>query len=154
MHGNSSTRYSQNSSYLMEYVCSNIHTASCSLVEAGLSDHQAIVCNFNYGTNIKNKSNHYGRLYFTKKFNLFKQLCENLQRILEHGDPLSVFHDSLLDIFNQAFPVRLLKEKKKKRWITRGLKVSARNLRLLHYIRKFVRSNSFSYSYFHTYRKL
>jgi hypothetical protein len=71
-------------------------------------------------------------------------------------EPLVLFHSVVLDVFDRAFPLRWIKHKarKKKPWLTEGLRVSARNLRCLNNIKKFFPNNPDFVSYCNGYRSI
>ena len=73
------------------------------------------------------------------------------ENLLEFDDPLSKFNELLVKKFNENFPLRKIKKKKKKQWVSLGIKTSATNLRCLHTIRKFTKNNTF-HIYFNKYR--
>ena len=68
-------------------------------------------------------------------------------------NPIEQFHAFLTNAFNKAFPVQNLKVKNKKPWITCGIKISSKNLRSLHTIRKYHSNNQFFVAYFNRYKR-
>ena len=100
MHVRSPTRVSQHSSTLIDYVCSNFnfYTVDCSVIEAGLSDHSAVVCKF---LKCPRKCKHkfkYGRIFSRSNYEKFYQLCvtTSWNVVLVSQDPIQAFHKTLL----------------------------------------------------------
>lgn len=157
MHVDCPTRVSQYSSTLIDYFCSNVcsELVDCSVVDAGLSDHQAVLCRIEVTTLQGPPMYKYGRIFSLSNYNQFFRRCNSAswEGILSSLDPIGEFHGKVMQIFHKTFPVRRLRIKKKKPWFTRGLRLSSRNLRVLHHIRKFT-NNPFFHSYFNKYRSI
>lgn len=81
-------------------------------------------------------------------------MTANWNLIFNFENPLEQFHFVLLNKFNEAFPIRTIKRKNNKPWFTKGLKISARNMRFLHKIRKFFFYNAAFLSYYIKYRNI
>lgn len=155
MHVNSFTRISQYSESVIDYVCSNLtqENVLCSVVNSGLSDHEAVLCNLSLKVEKAKSSHKCGRIYSKMNYDRFFEYCQNTnwENILNFSNQLDNFHNLLTRNFCKAFKLQKIKIKSKKLWITRGIKTSARNLRSLHYIRKYISSNFFL-AYFNRYR--
>ena len=137
-------------------MCSNFDSNDvlCSVMNAGLSDHEAVLFGVSYNShsNFKKRGHRLGRILSTSNFNRFHQLCCQVDwgSVLRAREPLKVFHNNLLREFNIVFPLRKIKHRCSKPWFTKGLKVSSANLRSLHLIRKFTSSEYF-FNYFSIY---
>ena len=149
MHVNEPTRITDNSATTIDYLCSNYDNISCSVLNAGISDHEAVSCAFDIDIEGSKQTSGRspGRIFNTASFNKFYSLCLRVdwQNFNLLSDPVSSFHSVLCDLFNQAFPLRWIKKKskKKKPWLTTGIKISATNLRSLNYLKKFCDNDSF-----------
>lgn len=157
MHVNSYTRVSQYSSTTIDYFCTNLNKGvSCSIVSPGLSDHEAVYCSLEIESNITTNNKYkYGRLYSKNNYNRFFQYCLQCDwnDILNRDSSLDDFYKCLIYAFSKAFPIQKIKIKKKKPWLTRGIKTSAKNLRNLHYIRKYTQE-VFFFEYYTKYRNI
>lgn len=117
MHVDSPTRITSTSSSALDYFCSNLNSITdCRVVNAGLSDHEAVVATLTLETKIfrMNKCR-YGRLFTRRNYTRFKTMCNNCNwsNILGNDDPLEGFHSLLSNVFNKAFPTVLIKKKEK-----------------------------------------
>lgn len=157
MHIDTPTRISQFSATTIDYFCSNLSKRhiSCSVVAASLSDHEAI-----HGVlhlNIENSTCKFklGRIFSRNNYERFYQFCQeiNWECLLNLPDSFNLFHKSLVDAFHAAFPIQKIKIKNKKPWITQGIKISGKNLRSLHLIRKYT-VNNYVHEYFSKYRSV
>lgn len=149
------TRFSQYSHSTIDYICSNI-VISCRKIDSSLSDHEAIYCEFNCKTKTNNSKKSKGRIYSKNNYNKFQNLISsnNWYNIVHMTDPLEAFHSEVLKLFEEAFPVKTLKKKSKNDWITKGIKISSKNMRSLHYIRKYTAIDSPFIAYFNKYRNI
>lgn len=161
MHVNAPTRISRNSATTIDYMCSNIGEASCAVVSAGLSDHEALIGGFPLPLAKLRPKRRRGRVFSTAGYQRFHQLClgVNWLGIEQSPFPFSTFYTVTRDAFERAFPLRWIKCKRMKRkpWITKGIKISAANLRSLNYMKKFSNDPNFlAYckAYLKTYRKV
>lgn len=150
------TRISEHSSTTIDYVCTNLdeRNLTCNVISAGISDHEAVI--FKFLACYSNKiSFRFGRIYSKKNFEKFKQKCDLIpwEDVLFASDPMSAFHKLLTNVFEDCFPKRKIKRKNKKSWITKGIRISANNMRFLHTLRKYC-SNPFFITYFNNYRKI
>lgn len=98
-----------------------------------------------------------GRIFCRRNFSRFRSECESFDWgvVFRDVDSLGAFHTTLTNIVNSNFPVRRIKPKHKdrKRWITRGIRISAANLRCLNGLR-LASGNAFIQRYYFTYRKI
>lgn len=158
MHVESPTRISSSSSTLLDYVCTNCdkNSVDCGTVGAGLSDHEAVVCKFSFNFGTGRSAKQYKRLFTRKNYEKFALACQDVdwRKVLVTNTPLGEFNSLLRDIFVESFPLRATRSKHKKPWFSKGLKVSSRNMRCLHYIRKFALDNDRFLIYFNTYRRI
>ena len=155
MHVTEPTRVTKYTSSTLDYMCSNISCISCSVVNAALSDHEAVVSKYELNLKQTERVVRKGRLYCKGNFRRFRGLCNGAEwNFSQCDDPLREFHLVLTNIFNRAFPIVKIKPKSKKPWLTRAIKVSAGNMRALHYIRKFFIDDRFFVSYFSKYRSV
>lgn len=158
MHVKEPTRVTKFSSTLIDYVCSSrvSEFVSCYVLNAGLSDHEAVLCNFNISKGKTKPIRQEGRLYTRRNYGRFSQLCSasNWGYVLSSPDPLEHFHALLSYNFNIAFPLKTVKRRIRKPWLTKGLRTSARNMRSLHMLRKHFLDNAVFMSYFTRYRQL
>lgn len=154
----SPTRVTSHSATLIDYLCGNFVTkdVECHTVNAGLSDHEAVLCSFTITHRRAKRNRRKGRLFTRQNYGRFWQLCiaRDWGTVLTAGSPLQSFHSLMCEIFNRSFPLKYLKERVKKPWLTNGIRTSAKNMRSLHYIRKFHLSNDIFMSYFLRYRHL
>lgn len=155
MHVRAATRITSYSSTLLDYFCTNINDefVDCSVVHAGLSDHEAVVSNISISLSCV-KVMRTGRLFIRKNYDKFIELCQDAAWTLDSSPSLEEFHCFLVSIFNQSFPEVNIRQKRNKSWFTRGLKVSMRNMRSLHYLRKFFSHSIQFVSYFNKYRNI
>lgn len=159
MHVAAPTRYSKFSSTTIDYVCSNYvenGIVECSVLNAALSDHEAVVLRVFFGALCANAVCRLGRIFSRQNYARFRQLCASTSwnHVLGSHDPIQEFHGIVQELFNDAFPIRNIKNKPhKKPWFTKGLKVSSKNLRSLHTIRRFTDSPAF-HQYFLSYRSM
>lgn len=159
MHVKESTRVSQSSSTIIDYVCTRDEEGSCecAVTNPGLSDHEAVLFSISLGRSGGQTAGarKQGRIFSRHNFTCFMQQCQNTDwRDPTNHFTLSYFHSSLTTIFEKCFPLRNLKIKTKKPWVTRGIATASKNLRSLHTIRKFFINNTFFISYFNNYRKI
>lgn len=154
MHVESPTRFSKFSSTILDYVCSNFPCSTCDVVNCGLSDHEAVISCFEIKLDDKKHDKKYRRIFSRKNFENFEKETSNVfwEDILKNSDPLANFHSQLKSVFNISFPLTPSKIKSRKPWITNGIKTSSKNLRSLHYIRKYAIDNLYFLSYFNKYR--
>lgn len=123
MHVDQPTRFSAYSNSTIDYFCSNLNQdyISCKTINAGLSDHEAILAHINL--NIRSKSEvKWGRLYTKNNFNQFRQMCDltDWNSVLNASVPLEHFHKQLTTIFNTAFPITSIKKTKKETMVHKG----------------------------------
>lgn len=156
MHVDCPTRFSQYSSSILDYVCSNVSGVSCDVVGAALSDHEGVLCRFPAFKPRVDKRKQYGRIFSKTNFNRFSQMIEGTSwgENVGRDDPLASFHSLLVDIFSTVFPLKLRRRRHRRPWITKGLRTSGKNLRSLHYIRKFASPDNFIFSYYNTFRSI
>lgn len=95
----------------------------------------------------------WGRVFSKCNFEKFYISCSQQNWDFTSADKLTSFYQVLIKIFNKAFPLRKLKIKKKKHWVTKGIRASSKNLRGLHTMRKYTLNEAF-HQYFINYRKL
>lgn len=152
------TRITSHSATILDYLCCNLprERVECQVISAGLSDHEAIYCSVKIEGRTCSKSKRKGRLFTKQNFQKFAQSSQaiNWADIMLSVNPLYTFHKVLVNCFNTSFPIRTLKEKKRKPWITKGLRVSSGNMRCLHYLRKYYINDVLFVSYFNTYRSI
>lgn len=157
MHVKCPTRVAKFTSTLIDYVCSNICSEmfTCSVINAALSDHNAVLCKVHMIPLKKTARYKQGRIFSSSNYGKFYRLCDSAswRSVLSSLDPIGEFHNKLMQNFHATFPVRKIKLTNKKPWFTRGLVVSSRNLRNLHYIRKFT-DNPHFHNYFNNYRSI
>lgn len=158
MHVTGPTRITQGSATTIDYICSNfdIDEIECNVVSAGLSDHEAILIRFPFKQRQCRKKQKMGRIFSAQNFSNFKAECSLVQWNFtsQSANPLFMFHKQLCHTFNKCFPIKKIRPKNKKPWITMGIRTSAKNLRCLHYIRKFNLNNQVFVNYFNSYRRL
>lgn len=159
MHVNNFTRIVKQSGSILDYVCSNIcsNKIVCSVISAGLSDHEAVLCSYSVDNcKSKKKQTKRGRIYSKRNFARFKRNCSNHDwaAISRDSNSLNLFYSNMVDIFKRSFPIVNIKPKNKKPWFTKGLKVSSKNMRCLHTMRKYFYDNLFFVTYFNAYRKV
>lgn len=56
--------------------------------------------------------------------------------------------------FNKSFPMVMIKNRSDSPWFTKGLRIASKNMRCLHYIRKYFLSNVDFIAYFNKYRMI
>lgn len=155
MHVKSYTRVSQHSYSTIDYLCSNLENqnVSCSVISPGLSDHEAVYCSLQIDSNTYKCKQKLGRLYSRTNYNRFFQYCleSDWRSVFIRDDPFQAFYDYLTHAFSRAFPIQKIKIKNKKPWITIGIKIAAKNMRSLHYIRKYT-NEAFFFNYYTKYR--
>lgn len=136
MHVDKPTRITEYSETMIDYVCSNINLEQiqATVVSAGISDHEAVLCRFSVERLTERREHRRGRLFTRKNYCNFEACCSRTcwRGVLDSADPLNSFQELLCGVFNQAFPLTLIKSKSRKPCITNGLRVSARNMRCLH----------------------
>lgn len=158
MHVESATRITSSSCSLVDYVCSNFDGCICNVVNAGISDHEAVHVRFKTRSKIRvqKPSIKKGRIFSTNNFDLFSEHCRNIDWNAIHTseEPLNKFHNILKTAFDSCFKLRKIKNKKRTLWFTKGLKISSKNMRSLHQIRKHMLNNTFFMSYYYAYRKI
>ena len=153
------TRITKQSATMIDYMCSNIDDCEiqANVISAGISDHEAVTCRVRFNHHFKHKRIKKGRLFTRKNYSKFVEVCQGSfwQDILKSSDPLGSFHNKLCKIFEFCFPITTIKTKKtKKNWLTKGLKVSSKNMRCLHWLRKYYcMDTNFSNIYFN-YRRI
>lgn len=159
MHVNAPTRITSSTSSLIDYFCTNYDhdKIECQLISVEFSDHEALVINCPFNKNLKvSLPQKQGRIFSQKNFKNFKTYASNINwgNVLHSLQPIENFHLLLNHCFNKSFPIcKMRKRKKKKHWITKGIKMSAKNLRSLCYIKKFTDS-FFFINYTKTYKKI
>ena len=151
------TRISRFSKTVIDYVCTNFLEEDyydVSVLPSGLSDHEAVLLTTSLNFTSKKPVKH-GRIYSRSNFRKFILKAEaiNWHIILNNSDPLSRFSYLLIDIFNECFPLCKIRQKSEKPWITKGIKVSSKNLRCLHTLGKFF-GDEFLLIHFKKYRKI
>jgi len=102
------------------------------------SDHEAVLCRFSVERLSEWRAHRRGRLFTRKNYCNFEARCSGTcwRGVFDSADPLNSSQELLCRLFNQAFPLTLIKSR-----IINGLRVFARNMRCLHYIRKFYSPN-------------
>lgn len=159
MYINSPTRVTEESSTVIDYFCTNLveNKVNCDIVSTpGLSDHEALLASFSLLCTKQKIPHRYGRVFSSENFNKFSDSCSlvDWECVLTSGQPLETFHMVLHNTFTKSFPLRSMRAKKpKKNWITKGIKTSSRNLKSLHFIRKFTNSQYFI-NYYGDYRRV
>lgn len=157
MHVSTPTRISRFSSTTIDYFCSSLNASNveCSVINSGLSDHEAIYSRVILDTKTMKCKYKKGRLFSRANYNKFNQICTSFQwdEIILSNEPLQKFHVVLQESFNVAFPIQRIKAKRGKPWITKGLKTSSINMRCLHSLRKFCNDEAFL-NYFQRYRSI
>ena len=158
MHVRSATRITELSSTTIDYIASNIQNVSCNVFDPKLSDHNAILAKFPIQCDFPKDGHRTGRIYSGRNFQNFRNRCENSDwtSALSHTDPLEAFHTTLARTVNITFPIRRLKTKRKckKRWLSKGIRTSATNLRFLNSLRKAYSNSTMLQSYYSQYRKI
>uniref|UniRef100_A0A6P7GME8 Uncharacterized protein LOC114344449 n=1 Tax=Diabrotica virgifera virgifera TaxID=50390 RepID=A0A6P7GME8_DIAVI len=143
-------------SSILDYICTILHPdlAECRVIPYFSSDHDPILCEFP----LKNPPHtaRWGRIFSKRNFDRFIKLCnqEDWNNIFCSPDLLLQFHHTLMKIFNLAFQKRILKKKNKKTWVTKGIRISCKNLRSLNYIKKHIICNDEFLIYFYKYRSI
>lgn len=142
MHVNSPTRITKTSSTIIDYIVSDFSPLDvCSTtINAGLSDHEAVFTKFNIFSKPSLKSRRLGRIFSARNFHKFQNLCLTSEWYFPSADVDYNFNDfieKLVSIFNKAFPLISIKPKHHKPWATKGIRISAKNMRSLLYIKKF-----------------
>ena len=76
MHVNSHTRVSQYSATTIDYFCTNLNkqNISCSVISAGLSDHEVVYCTVQLESSILCQKHKFGRLFSKTNYNSFFQI--------------------------------------------------------------------------------
>ena len=150
MHDNGFICVSGVSSSIIDYTCMNFCKSAvrCEVFNAGISDQEADLCNVLVDAKRVKLTKKCGRLYTKINYSRFSQLCSNAnwEVVLNHRNALEHFHNILSRLFDRAFPLTTIKNKKP--WFTRCLKVLSRNMRSLHFLRKHFISNSIFISYY------
>lgn len=158
MHVTAPTRHSRYSSSTIDYVCSNFEEdrVECSVLNAALSDHEAVFFRV-LGNDVCARSVfRFGRIFSRENYASFHHLCTltSWDHVMNSEDPLKAFHGTVCELFCNAFPKRKIRVKPhKKPWFTKGLKISSKNLRSLHAIRKYTDCPSLQ-QYFARYRSI
>ncbi|XP_050305755.1 uncharacterized protein LOC126742922 [Anthonomus grandis grandis] len=132
MHVLSPTRITSSFATTIDYFCTNFDDVLCTVLPSGISDHEAILAKMPYNT-VSSSSHYMGRIFSRRNFNAFSAATAsvNWNALETASDPLTLFFQVLCDKINQCFPKMRLKTKKRKPWVTRGLRISAKNLRFL-----------------------
>lgn len=150
------TRYGKDSATLIDYFCTNFDKENvlCKVNSVDFSDHESILVNIHLNTT-KTKKYRFGRIFSKKNYKKFKTECDRTNWVISsyNLDPLSMIHQMISKNFEKAFPIIKIKDKKKKPWITTGIKTSARNMRSLLVIRKYTTNEGFI-SYVNKYKKI
>lgn len=113
IHNSGPTRCTPFSSTMTDYCCSNLtdNDVQCQVINAGLSDHNAIFCKLKIKRkhNITKRIIRRGRIYSKGNFDIFFQQCclQDWQSILTSSHPLENFHSILFSVFNNAFPPKV-----------------------------------------------
>lgn len=157
MHVDNFTRTTGYSASILDYVCSNVDEfLFCSVLNPGLSDHEAVFCEFCLAKKTKKPNRRRGRIFSKRNFQSFSNSCVNINwpLLCEGDNPLLSFYHKLKEIFSQNFPIVKIKTKDTKPWITKGLKVSSKNMRCLHTLRKYLFYSTFFADYFYKYRRI
>lgn len=154
---NEPTRITNNSAKTIDYFCSNFECGefSCQVMPSGLSDHEALVAELRTPKEKQRRILVKRRIYSRQNFGKFENLANQIDwsQCLTSVDGIKSFQSKVIDIFNKSFPLRNIKTKNKKLWITKGIKISGKNLKSLHTIRKFT-SNHIFIGYFNRYRTI
>lgn len=158
MHVDQPTRFSALSSSLLDYFCTNFrqNDIQCATINAGLSDHEAVLGLVPYNISSNENTVRRGRLYTRSNYCKFSLLCRqhDWNHVLVGDDTLHEFHQVLMKIFNIAFPIVIIKKRNRKPWYTKGLLSSGKNMRSLHYIRKYSMNNPAFLIYYNRYRRI
>lgn len=160
MHVKSPTRITGETSTTIDYFCTNLnlnenHTI-CDVVSTHLSDHEAILAVFPLRVETSKLPPQLKRIFSEKNFNNFREVMAlvDWNCLFDSLKPVDIFHSILRNIFNNCFPLRKARSRKKRKsWMTKGIKISAKNLRSLHVICKAVNS-CFLKNYYKNYRKI
>ena len=140
MHVNSPTHIRRNTSTMIDYVCSNLDDVSCRVLNSGISDHEVVLSTFSICLGKLRAKRRYGRIFIRSNYDKFEQICRDKDWgcVLRSPDPISTYHATLVDIFQRSFPLRWIKsrQRKKRLWLTKGIKLSAANLRSLNNLKK------------------
>lgn len=145
MHTPTSTRITRNCSSLLDYFCTNYESVTCFVESVGFSDHEAVRCTIPLIKESDVPGSRLGRIFCRGNFNKFRDLCTSADWDANEGnnhDKFEEFYFKLVGIFNLAFPLRKLRIKDRKPWVTKGIKISSANLRSLENIRKFCNSDA------------
>ena len=157
MHVNSPTHIMRNTSTMIDYVCSNLDDVSCSVLNSGISDHEVVLSTFSICLGKLRAKRRYGRIFSRSNYDKFEQICRDKDWgcVLRSPDPISTYHATLVDIFQRSFPLRWIKsrQRKKRLWLTKGIKLSAANLRSLNNLKKNFTDEAFT-SYCNRYRQV
>lgn len=155
MHVSSPTRVSQFTESKIDYMCSNFNTEqlNCEVIPAGLSDHEAITLSITLDSSSHSNKFRLGRIFSRKNFNKFYVECNSYNWNFVSNNKLIDFYNTLVKMFNKIFPLKKLKIRKKKNWVTKGIKTSSKNMRCLHTIRKYTTDRGFN-QYFLKYKKV
>lgn len=134
------TRITEGSSTLIDYFSVNFwdkHLCEATVLPSGLSDHEAILATITVKTR-KTKTIRRGRIYNRTNFNKFRTDCQrmNWNAMEALSDPLNLFSIKITSLFNKHFPLKTIKQKSKKPWVTKGIKTSSMNLRFLNTLKK------------------
>lgn len=158
MHINSPTRITKTSSSTIDYVVSSFdpQSTSCTVLSTDLSDHEAVLTKFSVKSKIKNASRKKCRVLSEKNLLKFKHLCLTTDWVMLSDDvdtEFSRFIKTLTSLAFESFPLRPIKIKQHKPWSTKGLRISAKNMRSLSHLKKFSDS-VFFHNYVKLYRKV
>lgn len=155
---NSPTRITDRTATTIDYFCTNFShdNVRCEVLSNNLSDHEALLSSFPIQKLSERVPAQHKRIFSSKNFNNFREKVSviNWESVLESEMPIDVFHLVVRGVFLESFPLRKMRErKKKKNWITGGIRISSLNLRSLCVIRKFTDNDCFV-NYFRTYRRI
>lgn len=139
------TRITQSSSTCIDLVFSNIYDADnkaiATVKDYGLSDHMGVYVSVPHSENSQSSPNWYAneRVFSEKNIKIFKQkICKiKWTSILKSEESINnnynLFHSKITSILEQALPITKIKIKRKKynTWLTKGLRISCKNKRLL-----------------------
>lgn len=138
-HNTEYTRVTSTSKSGLDYACSNLDgTVTSITLDPGMGDHKAILLSTSlFGA--RNVCLHrMGRIYSQRNFRTFYNECLLYcwNDVFAYQEPFGQFYSILLGIFNKCFPLRKIKHKKRKPWVTRGIRISGKNLRFLWTVRQ------------------
>lgn len=157
MHIDVFTRITKSSSTIIDYFCTNFESEHINIdvLSNGLSDHEAIIgeikvqrCNKKIDNVVRFRN------CSQKNLKKFKTLLENtdwsfIEEYQSASGKFDAFHNFVMEIANTCFPYKKI-NKKRKEYITSGIRTSCKNKRCLQYLSKF---SKFLLNYYKRYKK-